>query len=164
MNHLLPHPVLTPILTIIWLLLANSMTPGHIILGLLLGWSIPMLSTRFWPETITIYKPMTLLRYIGIVIYDIVIANFIVARLILGSPNRLHPVFVAIPLELESELAISLLASCITLTPGTLSASLSPDNKTLLVHALNETDPDALILGIKQRYEKPLKEIFEQPC
>lgn len=162
MSYLLPHPILTPILMIIWLLLANSSAPGHIVLGSLLGWLIPVLSIRFWPETITIHKPLTLIRYICIVLYDIVVANFIVARLILGSPNRLRPVFVVIPLDLQSELAISLLASCITLTPGTLSAHLAPDNKTLLVHALNETDPGALISTIKQRYEKPLKDIFEQ--
>ncbi|MCB1719309.1 MAG: Na+/H+ antiporter subunit E, partial [Candidatus Competibacteraceae bacterium] len=58
-------------------------------------------------------------------------------------------------------IAISLLASSLTLTPGTLSARLSEDRSYLLVHALNETDPDTLIATIKQRYERPLKEIFE---
>ncbi len=161
MSHFLPHPILTPILTIIWLLLVNSIAPGQIILGLLLGWAIPMLTIRFWPETIKIYKPFTLIRYISILLFDIVVANLIVARLILGNPDRLNPVFVVIPLDLKSELAISLLANSITLTPGTLSAQLSPDRKQLLVHALNETDTDALVSTIKQRYEAPLKEVFE---
>lgn len=161
MSHLLPHPILTPILVIIWLLLNNSMAPGQIVLGLILGWAIPLLTIRFWPETIKIYKPLTLLRYIGILLWDIIVANFIVARLILGNPDRLNPLFVVIPLDLESELAISLLANSITLTPGTLSAQLSSDRKKLLVHALDESDANALILSIKQRYEAPLKEIFE---
>lgn len=161
MSHLLPHPILTPILVIIWLLLNNSVAPGQIVLGLILGWAIPLLTIRFWPETIKIYKPLTLLRYIGILLWDIIVANFIVARLILGNPDRLNPLFVVIPLDLESELAISLLANSITLTPGTLSAQLSSDRKKLLVHALDESDADTLILSIKQRYEAPLKEIFE---
>jgi len=161
MTRLLPHPLLTPALTGIWLLLNNSIEPGHILLGLLLGWIIPVLTIRFWPEKVAIRKPAVLLRFGFIFLYDIVVANFTVARLILGNPDKLTPVFVQLPLDLTSDIAISLLASSLTLTPGTLSARLSEDRSHLLVHALNETDPDTLIATIKQRYERPLKEIFE---
>ncbi|OGT00327.1 MAG: Na+/H+ antiporter subunit E [Gallionellales bacterium RIFCSPLOWO2_12_FULL_59_22] len=163
MHRLLPHPILAPALAGIWLLLANSLAPGQIVLGLLLGWAIPFFTLRFWPEAVRIYKPLTLLRFTAMVLLDIVRANFTVARLILGNPQRLRPAFVIVPLELRSELAISLLANTICLTPGTVSALLAPDNKSLLVHALNTTDPDALAATIKQRYETPLKEVFE-PC
>lgn len=161
MTRLLPHPILTPILAILWLLLNNSMDPGHIVLGLILGWAIPVLTIRFWPEKVVIRKPVALLHYSGVLLFDIVVANFIVARLILGNPDKLQPVFVKLPLDLNSDLAISLLANSITLTPGTLSAQLSDDCSYLLVHALNETDPEAMVATIKQRYERPLKEIFE---
>ncbi len=161
MTRLLPHPLLTPALTGIWLLLNNSIEPGHILLGFLLGWIIPLLTMRFWPERVVIRKPLTLLHFSVIFLYDIVVSNFTVARLILGNPDKLTPVFVKLPLDLTSDLAISLLASSVTLTPGTLSARLSADRSTLLIHALNEADPATLIATIKQRYEKPLKEIFE---
>ncbi len=161
MRRLLPHPILTPTLASIWLLLNNSIEPGQIVLGLLLGWLIPLLSIRFWPETVRIRKPITLLRYISVLLIDIVVANFTVARLILSNPKQLQPAFVEFPLDLTSDLAISLLANSITLTPGTLSAQLSPDRKYLLIHALNETEPDTLIITIKQRYEVMLKEVFE---
>lgn len=161
MTRLLPHPLLTPALTGIWLLLNNSIEPGHILLGLLLGWIIPVLTIRFWPDKVVIRKPVVLLRFGFIFLYDIVVANFTVARLILGNPDKLTPTFVKLPLDLTSDIAISLLASSLTLTPGTLSARLSEDRSYLLVHALNETDPDTLIATIKQRYERPLKEIFE---
>ena len=161
MRRLLPHPVLTPTLAGVWCLLNNSIEPGHILLGLLLGWLIPILSIRFWPEPVRINKPLSLLRYLMVLLADIVTANFIVARLILGNPDKLKPAFIEYPLDLTSDLAISLLANSITLTPGTLSAQLSPDHKFLLIHALNETEPDVLITTIKQRYEVLLKEIFE---
>jgi len=161
MTRLLPHPLLTPILAVIWLLLNNSVDPGHIVLGLIFGWIIPALTIRFWPEAVSIRKPFVLMRYTAVLLFDIIMANFTVARLILGNPDKLQPVFIQLPLDLTSDLAISLLASSITLTPGTLSAQLSEDHRHLLVHALNETDPDALIATIKQRYEHPLKEIFE---
>lgn len=161
MRRLLPHPLLTPALAAVWLLLANSLAPGHIILGLLLGWAIPFFTLSFWPEEVRISKPLTLLHFGAIVLLDIVLSSFTVARLILGKPKNLNPAFVTVPLDLRSELAISLLASTISLTPGTVSAWLSPDKKNLLVHALDVNAPHELIATIKQRYETPLKEIFE---
>ncbi len=162
MGRLLPHPLLTPILAIVWLLLTNSFDPGQIVMGLLLGWAIPLISIRFWPEKVYIYKPLTLLRYSFLLLFDIIMANFTVARLVLGNPDRIQPAFVVMPLDLTSDLAISLLANSITLTPGTLSAQLSLDRKYLLIHAFNETDTKALVAEIKNRYESPLKEIFEK--
>ncbi len=161
MTRLLPHPLLTPALTCVWLLMNSTIAPGHILLGLLLGWMIPIVTIRFWPETVRIHKPLVLLRYIAVLLFDIVMANFTVARLILGNPDRLKPAFAHLPLDLTSDLAIGLLANSITLTPGTLSAKLSEDRKFLIVHALNETDPEAMVATIKKRYERPLKEVFE---
>ena len=54
-----------------------------------------------------------------------------------------------------------MLAGTITLTPGTLSADLSRDGRSLLVHALHAPDPDAVRDDIKNRYERRLKEIFQ---
>lgn len=162
MSHrLLPHPVLTPALAAIWLLLNNSAAPGHIALGLLLGWLIPLFTLRFWPERVRIRKPLTFLRFALIFLGDVFVANLAVARLILGHPARLRPAFVEVPLDLESDLAISLLANTICLTPGTVSARLSEDRRTLLVHCLDAPDPEAVRDDIKARYEAPLKEVFE---
>lgn len=157
----LPHPLLTPTLAVVWLLLNNSAGLGHVILGLLLGWLIPLFTLRFWPETIRIRRPGVLLRFLLTVLYDIVIANLSVARLILGNPDRLSPAFIEVPLRLESDLAISFLANTICLTPGTVSAHLSPDRRSLLVHALDAPDPDAVRAHIQTRYESPLLEVFE---
>ncbi|MDT8364731.1 MAG: Na+/H+ antiporter subunit E [Nitrosomonas sp.] len=162
MRRFLPHPLLTPTLTVIWLLLVNSIAPGQIMLGLFLGWVLPRLTIQFWPEQIRIYRPLLLLKFLGVFLLDIVLANLTVARLILGKPECLHPVFVTIPLDVTSDMAISFLANVISLTPGTVSSRVSPDHRYLLVHALNETEPDALIAIIKSRYEAPLKEIFEK--
>ncbi|MDP1659449.1 MAG: Na+/H+ antiporter subunit E [Methylotenera sp.] len=162
MRRLLPHPIVTPVLVVIWLLLVNSTATGHILLGILLGWAIPFFTLQFWPDKVRIYKPLTLLRFTVIVFIDIILSNFIVARLILGNPSRLKPAFVVIPLALKSDIAISLLANTISLTPGTLSALLTADRQHLVVHALDVDNPVSLVDTIKERYEKPLQEIFEK--
>jgi multicomponent K+:H+ antiporter subunit E len=162
MRHLLPHPLLTVSLAILWLLLVNRLSAGQVVLATLLGWLIPFATSRFWPERIRIRHPLTLLRYLIVFVVDIVRGSFLVAYLILLGPARLRPVFVEVPLALRTDLAISLLANTISLTPGTVSARLSADKRTLIVHTLDTGDAAALVAEIKQRYETPLKQIFEQ--
>jgi multicomponent K+:H+ antiporter subunit E len=159
---LLPHPLLTATLALLWLLLVNQISAGHVTLGALLGWLIPFATSRFWPEQIRIRHPLTLLRFLIVFGIDIVRGSFLVAWLILRGPSRLRPVFVEVPLALTTDLAISLLANTISLTPGTVSAHLSADKRTLIVHALDADDAAALVAEIRQRYEAPLKRIFEE--
>jgi len=161
MKRWLPHPLLTPILALVWLLLNNTLAPGHIVLGLLLGWAIPRFTQMFWPNQPRIAHPGRLLRFVGVVLWDVLVANVAVARLVLAGPTALAPQFVNVPLDLTSDLGLSLLANTICLTPGTVAARLSSDRRFLLVHALYCTDPDDLVLTIKTRFEAPLLEIFE---
>ncbi len=155
-----PHPFLTLALWIIWLLLNNTLSAGHMILGALIAIFIPWFTAGFWEERISVHKPWLLVKFISSVIWQIVIANIHVARLILMSSNKLRPGFVEVPLDLTSPLAISILANTISLTPGTVTCDLSKDQKSLLIHALDINDAQATIDEIKQLFEKPLKEIF----
>ncbi len=161
MKRWLPHPLLTPILTVVWLLLNNTLAPGQIVLGILLGWAIPRFTLAFWPDRVRIYRPASLLRFVGVFLFDVLVANVAVARLVLAGPKALNPLFVQVPLDLTNDLALSLLVNTICLTPGTVSAHLSPDRRVLWVHALDCPDPDDLVRTIKQRFELPLREIFE---
>jgi multicomponent K+:H+ antiporter subunit E len=161
LTNWLPHPLLTPVLAVIWLLLNNSLAPGQILLGFVLGWAIPRFTLSFWPEQVRIRRHGRLLRFVLVFLHDMLIANFAVARLVLAGPRRLDPVFVVVPLDIRDDLAISLLANIICLTPGTVSARLSEDRRELLVHALDCHDPALLVASIKTRFEQPLKEILE---
>lgn len=160
-RKLLPHPVLSLFLWVIWLLLNNTFSPGHMVMGLILAIAIPLLTSGFWPEKVCLSKPLTQLRFLGVVLWDILVANIAVAKLILGSQKKLKPGFITIDLDIQHPLGISFLANTISLTPGTVSCDLSEDRRQLLVHGLHIEDPGLAITEIKQRYEKPLMEIFE---
>jgi multicomponent K+:H+ antiporter subunit E len=103
------------------------------------------------------------LRFAIVVIFDIIKANVTVAKLILSPNSMLKPNFLYIPLDITHPLGISVLASTISLTPGTVSTDLSKDRKTLVVHALHVEDVQEEIDTIKSRYERPLMEVFK-PC
>ncbi len=162
MRRLLPHPLLTLLLTCVWLLMANAYTLNSLTLGLIIGLVIPFVTAPYWPNRPVVRNPMMIVEYALIVLWDIVVANFVVARIVVFKRNEdMRPAWVAIPLELRTPEAITALAGTITMTPGTLTADLSSEGHALLVHCLDAPDPDAVRDEIKQRYERRLKEIFE---
>jgi multicomponent K+:H+ antiporter subunit E len=90
-----------------------------------------------------------------LVVWDIILANIIVARIILFKPNdRIETRWITVPLDLRTPEAI-------TLTPGTVTADMSACGRALLIHSLHAPDPDAVRDEIKSRYEARLKRIFE---
>lgn len=160
MRRLLPAPLLSATLFVVWLLLNNTLDPAHVALAALLAVVVPWFTEPLRPERPRIGKPLMIARLGLVVLWDIVLSNIEVARRILGPESAIKPAFVWVPLDLTDAHAILSLAGIITMTPGTLSAELSPDRRHLLVHAFNVDDEVALIAQIKARYEMPLKEIF----
>ena len=160
----LPHPLLSGVLLAAWLWLNNTVHPAHIVLGSLLAIAIPYLTRNFWPEPIVVDRPLRVIKYVAIVCYDIVLANLQLSALILGPVSRLRPAFVRVPLDLRTDFAVTMLASTVTLTPGTVSVDIEVDAagaRRLVVHVLRCVDPQAMVQSIKDRYERRLQEILE---
>ena len=161
MKRLLPHPGLTLLLVTMWMLVLNSLSMGGFLLGLFFAIVVPLFTAPFWPDRPQMRLGLPLLGYAFLVMWDIVVANFQVARLILFRRNRdFRSCWLSIPLELHSAEAITLLAGTISLTPGTVSTDISTDGRHLLVHALDTGDAAGEITRIKTRYERRLLEIF----
>lgn len=161
LRRLLPHPVLTATLILVWLLLMNDLSAGGLVLAVVIGVVVPIATAPYWPDRPRLHVGWPLLRYLGVVLWDILVANFEVAWVILTRPSaRLRSTWLVVPLEVRSPEAITTLAGTISLTPGTVSADLSACGRALLVHALDVPDGDEAVARIKARYETPLKEIF----
>ncbi|HPN09240.1 MAG TPA: Na+/H+ antiporter subunit E [Syntrophales bacterium] len=159
-RRLLPQPWLSILLFLVWLLVQNDLSALVLISGLALAVAIPMATRVFWPNPPRLHRPATMVRLVLRVLGDIIRANIEVAALILGPTRRLQPAFVEFSLELRDEFAIGILAGIISLTPGTVTADISADHRKLLIHALNVVDEAALVAAIRERYEKPLQEVF----
>lgn len=155
-----PQPWLSLTLFVMWQFLSDGVSGGSIVLGLILAWVIPLITRGFWPDPPTFLRAWRAPSYLLRVLWDIIVASVDVAKLIL-SPREPRPMFICYALELEHPLAISILASTISLTPGTVSADVSDDNKLLLIHALDAEDEQKVIDTIRARYEKPLLEMFQ---
>lgn len=162
MNRFLPRPLMTGVIVVLWAMLNNSFGLGTLLFGLFVGWLIPIVFNPILLERRGPWHPLKLAKLLTIVSWEIITSNFHVARLNLGPVSKLRPAFLEVPVDLTDDVAISILVSIVSMTPGTISADLSEDKKTLLVHGLDIEDPDAVAKDIKERWEARLKEVY--PC
>lgn len=169
-ERLIPTPVRSGMLFVVWLLLNNSFAPIHLLAATILALGIPLLTAGFRDQQTPFRHWKRGTRYFLMVLLDIVVANMQVIQLVLGPNRLLKPGFVLVPLDLKEAVPLTILAGTVSLTPGTVSAEILPYQddlhedvgaRFLLVHVLDLTDEAALIAQIKQRYEQPLREMFE---
>ncbi|MCS6837424.1 MAG: Na+/H+ antiporter subunit E [Bdellovibrionaceae bacterium] len=73
---------------------------------------------------------------------------------------RLHPGFVAIPINFQDDRAILMLANLITMTPGTVTIDLSDDKKTLFAHGLFVNDLDEFRSSIERVLAYRVRRLF----
>lgn len=162
MKRLLPTPMLSVTLFVLWLLLNQSLSAGHLFLALVLSVAVPLLTAGLRPLPVRIRRPGTIARLVLTVAADSLQSNAAVIRLLLSPGPRRHPSdFVHVPLKMRDPNALAVLATIVCITPGTAWAELSMDRSLLRLHVLEVGDPQAIIDHVKQRYERPLMEIFE---
>ncbi len=161
LSRLYPHPALSMTLVLTWMLLVNEFKLGSLVFAVFLATVIPLLTAPYWPGRAAMPRPLSLISYVLIVIWDILIASLTAAKVILFYRDKdIQSAWIAVPIDLKSPEAIMILGATITLTPGTVTADVSSCGRVLLVHALHAPDTDAVRDEIKSRYEARLKRIF----
>ena len=163
-NSLFATPLRSVLLFLVWCALHNSVSPVVLLSGVILALLIPWVSRGFREVQPQVKRYGLFGRYLLMVLWDIVVANLQVVKVVLGRNSALKSGFVLLPLDLKEPLPLTILAATICLTPGTVSAELLPREadapQFLLLHVLDLQDEAALIRELKQRYEAPLQEIF----
>lgn len=161
MSRILPHPLLSLALALTWLLLNAPPTPGNVLLALAVGLAVPAVMGALEPRPVRLRAPATIVRLLGIVLADMVRSNIDVARVILGADRgERRTGFITVPLELREPAGLAVLAVILTATPGTLWVQYDSDTGHLLLHVLDFTEDGDWARRIKDRYERPLMEIF----
>ncbi|WP_233168506.1 Na+/H+ antiporter subunit E [Xylophilus sp. ASV27] len=161
-RRLVPHPLLSAALFGLWLLLVQSLAPPSLLMALLAAIAGPLLTDSLRPAPVRMRRPWTACRLMARVLADALRSNLHVARLLLTRrSNDIPSAFVRVPLELRDPNALAVLALILCATPGTTWAELALDRSVLLLHVFDARDPGQVVADIKQRYERPLMEIFE---
>jgi multicomponent K+:H+ antiporter subunit E len=145
-----------------WLLLNQTLSVGHILLGSVLALFGGWLLTALRPTTGRVRNPRAIITLAVLVLADIIRSNIAVAAIILGPRHRsVTSGFLNIPIDMRNQYGLAALACIITATPGTLWVQFNPGKGILMIHVLDLIDEDVWIKTIKGRYERLLLEIFE---
>lgn len=157
---MLPYPILTISLTLMWMLL-NGFTLGHLILGALVAVFASWAMASLRPDKPKLKKWYLLPKLFFIVLYDVALSNIAVAWLIIrGRAKGRKAGFLTIPLEIKDRTALALLAIILTSTPGSVWLEYDSYDGSILMHVLDLEEEEQWIATIKNRYEKLLMEIF----
>jgi multicomponent K+:H+ antiporter subunit E len=161
-RRLLPSPVLSAALLALWLLLAQSTSAGHWLLGAVLAIAMPLLMAPLRPTPGRLRHPFVAARLIARVAADVVVSALGVAHGVLRSGQRLpRGAFVVVPMALRDAHALAALSMITAVVPGTVWCELAADRSELLLHVFDLDDEAGFIARYKARYEQPLQEIFE---
>ena len=153
--------ILPCILLTVWLMLNRSLAPGQIMLGAILALVLAWAAMALRPLRARPRRVWMLLVLLVRVVTDIVRSNIQVADLIWRRLDSHTPGFMKIPLTMRDPHGLALLSCIITYTPGTVWSGFSEEKGLLTLHVLDLRDQQYWINLIQQRYERPLKEIFE---
>jgi multicomponent K+:H+ antiporter subunit E len=142
-------------------LIISGQAEDHTDLYLKMNQVAPLLVRGFLGPAVRLHAWVEVVRLSGIVLWDIVVSNIVVARIVLDPRSHPRPAWVRVPLHTRHPTAATLLAAIITTPPGTVSCVVDDERWEILVHALDIDDPQALVEQVRTRYEAPLRRIFE---
>ncbi|HEX7128234.1 MAG TPA: Na+/H+ antiporter subunit E [Thermodesulfobacteriota bacterium] len=161
MTRWLPSPLASASLLATWLLLNQSLSAGHVIVGGVLALVGPRVLAALDLPAGAVRRPGAIARLSLRVATDVVRSNIAVARLVLGPRRRRRSGFVAVPLTLRNPYGLAVLACIITATPGTVWVGFDAARGILVIHVFDLIDEAEWVRIITHRYERPLREIFE---
>lgn len=146
----------------VWQALTATFTLPSLMVGLVLGyaalWMVQPLFGERSPYFLRVWRAIRLVLFF---LYELVVSSIRVAWDVVTPTHLSNPAILEMPLDVESDIEILLVTSLISLTPGTLSLDVTPDRKTLIVHAMFAEDPEGLIRDLKNGMERMVKEVFE---
>jgi len=162
MTRWLPFPAMSICLLAMWLLLNQTLSAGHIVLGCIIATVAPLAMSALELPRARLRRADAIMQLAVVVLMDIIRSNIVVAGIILTPSYRTRTSgFITIPLDLRSPYGLAALACIITSTPGTIWVSFESAKGMLTIHVLDLIDENAWIRTIKHRYERLLLEIFE---
>ena len=152
--------LLNLLLALLWAAVVGSVDPAHLLTGFVVGYGVLWLARPVLGPTRYFGKLIEALRFVTFFVYELVLSNLRVAWDVLTPKAYRRPGVVAVPLDAESDVEITLLANLVTLTPGSLSLDIAPDRSCLYVHAMFVDDVEQLRRDVKEGFERRVLELL----
>ena len=149
------------LISLLWALLTGKVSIGNLATGFVLGYvALTLLYPATGKKLSYFQKTMQFIRFALFFFKELIVSSVKVAIDVVKPLPLMRPGVIGIPLDVETDLEITMFANLISLTPGTLSLDVSPDRKTLYIHAMYVLNPDDLRREIKDGLERRLLELL----
>ncbi len=150
------------VLALVWAALQGDFSELTLVVGFLIGYLVLLFaqpvvgSSRYFGH---VPRAISLAFYF---LWELILASLRVAYEVLTPTHHMRSGIIALPLDVESDAEITLLANLISLTPGTLSIDVSRDRRTLYIHAMyiDNDDVEGLKRSIKRGFERKVLEVM----
>mgnify|MGYP005850516963 CR=1 FL=1 len=153
--------LLNILLAMSWIALTGTFTPTNLIIGFVLGYGVLAMTQRLMAPSGYFTRAPKILGFALFFLWELATASVRMAITVLSPRLNVRPAVVAVPLDVRSNGAITLLANLITLTPGTLYLDVSADRRVMYIHTIYVDDLDEFRRHIKHGFERRVKEIIE---
>lgn len=145
----------------LWVIFNGSLTLeicifGIIIAALLFAFTCKFMDYSVAKELHNYKKSFLFIKYIFLLVKEIVKANGTVIHMILTQKEEIQPELVTFRSDLKTPAGKAFLANAITLTPGTITVSLEDSKYT--VHCLDESMAEGLSGSEFEKYIKELED------
>ena len=163
-------PVVGVVFAVLWVFVRGlPLTPVSVVrgllAGLLVGLPVAFVFRRLYGKDLDLGRVMGALPYAGLYlgafVWELLRANVDVAYRVLSPGMPVEPEVILVPLRVESDLAITVIANSITITPGTVTLDYDDETNALYVHGVDGRDPDAIAEPIRT-WENYALELFNE--
>jgi multicomponent Na+:H+ antiporter subunit E len=144
---------------LMWAALQGKINAANLVIGFLVSAALIYLFHRMFFRPLYFRKGVLGLTLALVFLKELIKSNIAVLRVVLNPWLRVRSGVIAVPTELTNDVALTVLANMITLTPGTLTLDISPDRRYLYVHTLNLDDVEEVKQEIRQAFEVYLREL-----
>ncbi len=143
----------------LWMFLQDSQTPLTFVTGYIIGVIILYFLRRFFTKPFYIHTFIAAVKLFFIFIYESILSAILMMKYILQPKLDVRPGIFRIDTDLEGEVEITLISMLITLTPGSVVVEVTPDNKSVYVHAMDVREAKESVLKSQKIFEKAIKDV-----
>ncbi|MGM0387352.1 MAG: Na+/H+ antiporter subunit E [Natrinema limicola] len=163
-------PVVGVVFAILWVFvrglpLAPISIVRGLLAGLLVGLPVAFVFRRLYGKDLDLGRVMGAVPYAGLYLgaftWELLRANIDVAYRVLSPGMPIEPEVILVPLRVESDIAITVIANSITITPGTVTLDYDDETNALYVHGVDGRDPEAIADPIRT-WEDYALELFNE--
>src|SRR5699024_324508 len=151
--------VINVIIAFMWMFLSETYTFASFLSGTIIGVLLLLLLNCFVPGKFYLHRVVKIIQLSFLFVKELFASYIYIVKLVYKPKFDAKTGIFALPVVLETDWQITMLANLITLTPGTLSVVIAPDNSEIYIHAMDIDDIDESVEAIKNPFERAIMEV-----